>query len=65
MILKRMLTREEAGQYIGLSGKTLENWQHLGKGPRYTKIGSKVNYDISDLDAWIEEQKAATKTSAV
>ena len=28
-----------------------------GEGPRYSKLGRRVIYDVHDLDAWIEARK--------
>lgn len=64
MTIKRLYTRAEAAAYLGLAPKTLENWQHQGKGPKHVKIGGRVNYDLVDLDAYIEAQKAAMESAA-
>jgi len=50
----RFLTAIEAGSYLGLSDRTLENYRILGGGPRFRKIGRSVRYTIADLDAWVE-----------
>lgn len=34
----------------------LAQWRHYGRGPRYLKIGGRVRYRGSDLNAWIEAQ---------
>jgi hypothetical protein len=44
----------EAGQYLGLSGRTLEKHRTYGTGPRYRKIGGRVIYAMIDLDAWAD-----------
>ena len=50
----RFLRTAEAGLYLGLSGRTLEKHRTYGTGPRYRKIGGRVIYALSDLDAWTE-----------
>lgn len=40
--------------------QTLAKWRHLGKGPSYIKVGSKVLYKGSDALQWLESQKIRT-----
>ena len=35
---------------------TLAHWRSEGRGPRYIKIGPKVAYRGSDLNAWLDER---------
>ena len=41
-----------AAAYLGLSPKTLANWRHLGRGPRYLKLGARVVYPQAELEAF-------------
>ena len=50
----RYLRTKEAGHYLGLSGRTLEKHRTYGTGPRYRKIGGRVIYALSDLEAWAD-----------
>ena len=54
----------DAADYVGSKPSTLRAWRVRGRGPRYYKIGGKVFYRESDLDAWIESQ-ARESTSEV
>ena len=54
---KRFLNAKEASAYVGISAKTLNRMRVPGKGPRYTKRGRRVIYDVVDLDEWMEEGK--------
>ena len=56
------LTEKHTGKAINTAPSTLRAWRVKGKGPRYYKIGGKILYKQSDLDAWIEAQ-ARTSTS--
>jgi predicted DNA-binding transcriptional regulator AlpA len=38
---------------------TLRYWRHIGKGPKSFKLGNRVVYKRSDVEAWIEAQYAA------
>jgi hypothetical protein len=50
---KRMLGAEPAGEYSGLSPWTLRAYAYSGKIASY-KIGTRLLFDIADLDAMIE-----------
>jgi hypothetical protein len=41
-------------RFLGLSGGTLEKHRTFGTGPRYRKIGGRVIYALSDLEAWAD-----------
>lgn len=52
------MTRQEAADYIGLSYNTLKNWAVTGDGDLpFHKVGSRVFYRRSELDAWLESRK--------
>lgn len=47
-------TPDSVARYIKRPEKTLTNWRHLGRGPRYLKLeGGQVRYRRSDVDAWL------------
>jgi predicted DNA-binding transcriptional regulator AlpA len=56
----RLLKTEAAGEYLGLSVRTLENWRYQGRGPKWIHMKRTVRYDLRDLDVWIEEHRKAT-----
>jgi hypothetical protein len=47
------MSREDAAHYLGHQPKTLAMWALLGKGPRSVKVGGRVFYFRSDLDAFV------------
>lgn len=49
--------------YIGISEATAYTWRSRGLGPRTYRVGNKVYADRVDLDAWLNEQKAATASA--
>jgi predicted DNA-binding transcriptional regulator AlpA len=61
-VQNRYLRTHDAGLYLGLSGRTLEKHRSCGTGPRYKKIGGRVIYAVSDLEAWAD-QGARTSTT--
>ncbi len=61
------LSSQGAAAYVGRSAKTLSNLRAQGKGPRFFRAGrlnSRVYYLVKDLDAWLEEQAAASNGGA-
>lgn len=53
----------EAARYLGLSPSCLNKWRcQRTTGPRFCKLGRRVVYRQSDLDAW-REQNACNSTS--
>lgn len=58
----RYMRTAEAGRYLGLSGRTLEKHRTYGTGPRYRKIGGRVIYALSDLEAWVEQGAQVSTT---
>ncbi|WP_306358361.1 MULTISPECIES: AlpA family transcriptional regulator [unclassified Nocardia] len=59
---KRWLTREEAGEYLGVHPRTLANWAAKGHGPRYSKpSGTSCMYRLGDLDAYLEAHLVHTE----
>lgn len=61
----RLLNEQEAADFLGVSIRTMQNWRHRGGGPSYIKLNSRsVRYQLSDLKAWIEAQKAESTSDA-
>ena len=57
----RYLRTPEAARFLGLSGRTLEKHRTYGTGPRYSKIGGRVVYQLEDLQGWVRRgEKAST-----
>lgn len=44
------LSNKEAAIYLGVKENTLEIWRCKHKGPRYSKLGTRVLYDLDDLE---------------
>jgi predicted DNA-binding transcriptional regulator AlpA len=56
----RMVDTATAAQYVGLAKNTLEKMRLYGGGPRFSKYGRAVRYSVTELDAWIEKNSAAS-----
>lgn len=44
----------ELAKMLGITTGALANNRSAGKGPRYVKLGKKVFYRRSDIEAWID-----------
>ena len=55
-LIKRLYTVKEAGVYLGRSEWAIREMYYAGKIP-YVRDGSRVLFDIVDLDIWIENSK--------
>jgi predicted DNA-binding transcriptional regulator AlpA len=48
---------EDAAAYLGLSASTLNKLRVFGGGPVFLKLGRRVAYDVTDLDAWLNAKR--------
>lgn len=55
---------EKAAEYTTLSKPTLDRLRVTGGGPKYAKVGSRVIYRRSDLDAWLESKIISSTSEA-
>ena len=51
------LTAKKAAGYLGLKPGTLAAWRWRGIGPAYIKIGRRIRYELSALDAFLQAGK--------
>ena len=54
---RRTLRTPEAAEYCGSSTSTLEKLRVYGGGPAYIKMGSRVVYEVAELDAWMSARR--------
>jgi hypothetical protein len=47
------LSPEQASVYTGFAVKSLEQMRRHGEGSRYSKVGPRIRYRRTDLDAWL------------
>ncbi|MGW5522271.1 helix-turn-helix transcriptional regulator [Gordonia sp. NPDC003950] len=59
-----VMDTKEAAAYVCSTPRTLEQFRYLGKGPKYYKLGQKVVYRRSDLDAWLDAHAVTPEASA-
>lgn len=54
---KKLLTRREAAEYLGVAAQTLAYWQTTRKySLPIVKVGNSVRYRLADLDRWLSER---------
>lgn len=59
------LSTAEAAVHTGIPASTLRYYRHQGIGPASYKVGTRVVYDVADLNTWLDAQKAATVRGGV
>lgn len=50
----KLLDTAQAADHIGYSKSCLEWWRMVRRGPVYHKVGGRIRYRKSDLDAFVE-----------
>jgi hypothetical protein len=55
---------ERASEFTGVPVGTLRFWRATNQGPRSYVIGRRLWYDTEDLQAWLDDQKAASVRGA-
>lgn len=51
------LTTEEVADKLRTSAETVRYWRHEGKGPHSFKVGRRVLYAATDVEAFIAEAR--------
>ena len=52
----RHLNQIELSRRWNISHRTLERWRSIGHGPDYLKLGGRVLYRVSDVEAFEQEK---------
>jgi len=55
------LFMSEAAAFLRVAPSTLRFWRMKGRGPRWYKLGKRIFYDRSDLEAFIEASRATVR----
>jgi hypothetical protein len=59
------LTQAELARRWRMSARTLERWRWLKQGPVYLKLGGKVCYALTDIEAYERRRRAETHSSVI
>lgn len=60
--MKTYLTTEKLAEFLNISIQTLNKWRWEGKGPRFVKLGSRVVYDLADVETYVAAQVRQSTT---
>jgi excisionase family DNA binding protein len=52
------MTTAEVAELLRTSPETVRWFRYVGKGPRSFKVGRRVLYDRSDVEAWLAAARA-------
>lgn len=62
----RLLTEEQAAEFLNLSVRTLQGWRCNGFGPKFVRISRRmIRYRRQDLLDWINSRTVANTSSAI
>ena len=59
-----LLTAQQVAEKYPVAEATLKYWRHRRTGPRYARLGRRIVYRQSDLDAWVDAQFETSPTPA-
>jgi hypothetical protein len=54
-----VLSQRELAQRWRLSPRTLERWRWLGQGPAFLRLGRRIAYRLTDIEAFEAAQRHA------
>ena len=58
-VMERLVTPEDLAELLLVTTGQLAQMRYLGTGPKYVKVGTRVRYSLSDVQAWLDEQRRA------
>lgn len=61
--LEPLIGVEELAEYLGVPVQTIYDWRLSAHAPRAYKIGKHLRFALSDVQAWLEEQREAAHES--
>jgi hypothetical protein len=62
---RRLMPPPAAAEYLGgIEVGTLAKWRHYGRGPAFVRIGSRIYYDQTDLDQFIDAHRRTSTSEA-
>ncbi len=58
--LEPLLSTEELAEYLGVPVKTIYEWRTGGHGPCAVRVGRHLKFAVSDVQAWVAQQREAS-----
>lgn len=59
-IMTALLTPVQAAERLSVPVSRLRDMRYQGRGPVFIKVGRSVRYDETDLQAWIDANRATS-----
>ena len=56
-LLSNYFTQKQAAAELRVTDRTLDRWQRLREGPPITKLGRRILYKRSSLQAWLHARE--------
>jgi hypothetical protein len=56
-VLSDYFTKKNAAAELKVTDRTLDRWQRLREGPPVTKLGRRILYRRSSLQAWLRKRE--------
>ncbi|GAA1726468.1 hypothetical protein GCM10009809_22750 [Isoptericola hypogeus] len=60
--LEVLINTEELSEYLGVPIATIYDWRVDAKGPRGIRVGRHLKFAVSDVRAWLEQNRDADRT---
>jgi excisionase family DNA binding protein len=62
--LEPLLSIEDLARYLGVPVTTIYDWRVDGKAPRAIKVGRHLKFAVSDVQAWLAQQREPAPSRA-
>lgn len=63
VMVGNFLTTAEVAEALRTPAETVRYWRHIGKGPASFKVGRRVLYDRSDVEAFIAKARSDARAA--
>jgi predicted DNA-binding transcriptional regulator AlpA len=57
------LNEDQLAKRWKISERTLQRWRSTDKGPAFLKLGWRVVYAVSDIEAWEQQQRVMARSN--
>lgn len=55
--LHRLMSEQDAAEFLGYTVRALQNWRVRGGGPRFVRVSARsIRYRLLDLIRWADER---------
>jgi len=58
-VMERLVAPEDLAELLSVTTGQLAQMRYLGTGPEFVKVGTRVRYALSDVRAWLDQQRRA------